>query len=45
MLIEIALIILTIIQLLRFVIEAGRYAKDYTYQEEEMTEEVRRMFS
>jgi hypothetical protein len=45
MLIEIALIIIAIIQLFRFALEAGRYAKDYTYQEEEMTEEVRRMFS
>jgi hypothetical protein len=45
MLIEITLIILTIIQLLRFCVEAGRYAKDYTYEEEEMTEEAKRMFS
>jgi hypothetical protein len=45
MFMEIVLIIITIIQFLRFILEAGRYVKDYNYQEEEMTEEARRMFS
>jgi hypothetical protein len=45
MLLEIVLIIIALIQLLRLLIEAMRYSKDYTYEEEEMSEEVKRMFS
>jgi hypothetical protein len=45
MLLELVLIIIALIQLSRLLLEAMRYSKDYTYQEEEMSEEVRRMFS
>jgi hypothetical protein len=45
MLLEIILIIIALIQICRFALEAGRFAKDYTYQEPEMTEEAKRMFS
>jgi hypothetical protein len=42
---EVVLTIIAIIQFLRFIIEAGRFTKDYSYAEEEMTEEAKRMFT
>jgi hypothetical protein len=45
MFLEALLIIIAIIQFFRFILEAGRYVKDYNYQEEPMTEEAKRMFT
>jgi hypothetical protein len=42
---EIVITILVVIESLRFIIEAGRFAKDYNYIEEPMTEEAKRMFT